>query len=269
MEELTVMSWAKIDDRANEHKKQLKAGAEACWMWTCGLMYANRQDARDGFIPEEALFMLYRFSNPEQLAAKLVEVGLWDVVEGGWKVHNFHKWNLSKEQRDLELAAGRERAAKSYAKKKKSSTEEASDSTGEENMKKNVSSGSGVEGIYSSSSFETGDSRSEAIKVFEAWKTDTGHTSAVFDQKREARIKARLAQGFTVEQLIKAIKNRKNDPWLMGVTSDRVYDGIETLFRDAAQVERLIALDFHRPGLPGVTKKDTFQRDDKGRIQIK
>jgi hypothetical protein len=110
----------------------------------------------------------------------------------------------------------------------------------------------------------------DALVVFEAWKADTGHTGAVFDGKREARIKARLAQGFTVDQLIQAVKNRKNDPWLMGITSDRVYDGIETLFRDAAQVERLLALDGQRKpsGLPGVPKPGQFQKNSNGRIPV-
>lgn len=104
--------------------------------------------------------------------------------------------------------------------------------------------------------------------VFQAWKEDTGHTNAKLDNNRSSRISARLTQGFTVDQLIQAIKNRKNDPWLMGITSDRVYDEIKTLLRDAAQVERLIALDFQRPGseLPGLPKRDNFKRDANGRI---
>jgi hypothetical protein len=110
----------------------------------------------------------------------------------------------------------------------------------------------------------------DALVVFEAWKADTGHAGAVFDSKREARIKARLTQGFTVEQLTQAIRNRKHDPWLMGITSDRVYDGLETLLRDAAQVERLMALDGQRKpsGLPGVPRKDGLVTDAQGRIQI-
>jgi len=79
-------------------------------------------------------------------------------------------------------------------------------------------------------------------EVFEFWKQDTGHTSAKLDDKRSNRIKARL-QDFTVDQLKTVVRNRKNDPWLMGITSDRVYDGIETLFRDVAQVERLLELE--------------------------
>lgn len=133
------MSWAKIDDRANEHKKQLRAGAEACWMWTCGLMYANRQDARDGFIPEDAIFLFYRFTNPSELATKLVEVGLWDKVEGGYKVHDFHDWNQSKEEREAELAAARERMKKVRSKKSKDPL-----CSPEHDANKHVCSGSGV-----------------------------------------------------------------------------------------------------------------------------
>jgi len=111
------MSWAKIDDRANEHRKQVAAGADACWLWTCGLMYVNRQDARDGFIPDGVLGMLYPFKSARKLAAKLVDVGLWDKVDDGYQVHNFEKWNKSREQIDDERAATRNRVAAHRAKK--------------------------------------------------------------------------------------------------------------------------------------------------------
>lgn len=141
------VSWAKIDDRANEHRKQLAAGPEACWLWACGLMYVNRQSERDGFIPEHVLTMLFNFKNPKKLADRLVGVSLWDKVADGYLVHNFTVWNQSKEQREAELIAGRERAAKSYASRTTSSV----NSSPEENLKKLNSSGSGMEvDLYSS-----------------------------------------------------------------------------------------------------------------------
>lgn len=140
------MTWAKVDDHANEHRKQLAAGAEACWLWTCGLMYANRQTARDGFIPDGVLGMLYPFKSPGKLAAKLIGVGLWHRVPGGYLIHEFTWWNQTREQRDAELAAGRERAAKSYAarnpKNPKSSPEEQPKTTSEESDALQNSSGS-------------------------------------------------------------------------------------------------------------------------------
>jgi hypothetical protein len=86
-------------------------------------------------------------------------------------------------------------------------------------------------------------SRAQELEVFEFWKSETGKTGSTFDDKRRARIRARLNEGFTVERLKAAIRQRRNDPHLMGQNaSGRVYDGIETLLRDAAQVERLEAL---------------------------
>lgn len=107
------MTWAKLDDRANEHRKQLAAGPEACWLWACGLMYANRQPKRDGFIPEQVLPMLYPFPAKQlpQLCAKLVKVGLWVKADGGYEVHQFAAWNKTREQVEGEREATRLRVA--------------------------------------------------------------------------------------------------------------------------------------------------------------
>ncbi len=80
-------------------------------------------------------------------------------------------------------------------------------------------------------------------RVWEAWRQDTGHHRASLDPKRKRRIEARLREGFTPERLILAITNRRNDPFLMGQNpTGRLFDGLDTLLRDAAQVERLEAL---------------------------
>uniref|UniRef100_UPI0036DD0983 helix-turn-helix domain-containing protein n=1 Tax=Photorhabdus sp. RM322S TaxID=3342825 RepID=UPI0036DD0983 len=80
-------------------------------------------------------------------------------------------------------------------------------------------------------------------KVFSFWQQTMDHKSAKLDAKRRKRIAARLAEKFTYEQLCKVITGATYDPWLMGKNpQNRRYDGIDTLLRDAAQVERLIAL---------------------------
>lgn len=109
------MSWAKIDDRANEHRKQLAAGAEACWLWTCALMYANRQDARDGFVPAAMLPLLYPMKRPTSLAERLVAVGLWSEAPGGYVIHQFAEWNRSKEKVQTDRESTRLRVAKHRA----------------------------------------------------------------------------------------------------------------------------------------------------------
>jgi hypothetical protein len=86
--------------------------------------------------------------------------------------------------------------------------------------------------------------KSDIRYVFEAWKHDTGQHRAKLDRKREARISARLRDGFSREDLVRAIANRRLDPFLMGENPHgRTYNGIQTLLRDVEQVERLLALD--------------------------
>lgn len=86
------MTWALVDDHANEHPKLLAAGAEAAWLWVCGLMYCRRQRGGRGFIPEPMVGMLYPVKAPKKLADRLVKVGLWVVTEGGYLVHEYAEW---------------------------------------------------------------------------------------------------------------------------------------------------------------------------------
>ena len=101
------MSWVRIDDRAPEHRKQLAAGPIACWLWVCGLAYANRQTAHDGIIPSAALPMLGAIPNVSRHAARLVDVGLWDAIDDGYRIHDYNDFGpeadnplLTKRNRD-------------------------------------------------------------------------------------------------------------------------------------------------------------------------
>lgn len=91
-----------------------------------------------------------------------------------------------------------------------------------------------------------------ARRVFEAWKLDTGHAKAVLDAKRQRRIEARLREGFTEQDLLDALEGRHSDPWLMGTDpkSPRLFDEIDTIYRDAAQVEKLRDLRRNPPSAP-------------------
>jgi hypothetical protein len=81
--------------------------------------------------------------------------------------------------------------------------------------------------------------------VFECWQLEHGKQRSKLDRARRARIKARLSDHFTVEQLCQAIRGAKKDSYLMGrdPKASRAFDGLETILRDASMVERLIALD--------------------------
>ncbi len=90
--------------------------------------------------------------------------------------------------------------------------------------------------------------------IFAYWAARLHHPAALFDQKRERRLLARLREsGGDWGLLCYAVDGALTDDWLMGrdMHSPRKYDGIETIFRDRAQVERLAELCPHfRAGQP-------------------
>jgi hypothetical protein len=82
----------------------------------------------------------------------------------------------------------------------------------------------------------------KADLVFSYWATRMGHRAAIYDSKRERRLLARLKEnGDDIHELLYAIDGAIRDDWLMGrdPKSPRKYDGIEVIFRDREQVERL------------------------------
>lgn len=89
-------------------------------------------------------------------------------------------------------------------------------------------------------------------KIFAFWKQEHGHPRAKLDRKRRNRIKARLREGFTPRELCIAIRAAKKDRFLMGENeTGTVYDGIQTLLRDAAKVEDLLELEGTKRGING------------------
>jgi hypothetical protein len=87
--------------------------------------------------------------------------------------------------------------------------------------------------------------------VFDEWQRVHSHPTAKLDAKRTARIRGALKLRGP-DELKQAIRGALTDDWLMGrdAKSPRKYDGLETILRDAAQIERLIDLE-NGKGTPG------------------
>ena len=81
--------------------------------------------------------------------------------------------------------------------------------------------------------------------IFAYWAAKLHHPGAILDAKREKRILARLRESRGDWGLLcYAVDGALRDDFLMGRDqhAPRKYDGIETVFRDRAQVERLAEL---------------------------
>ena len=109
------MAYIQVEASVRTHRKFLKAGPAASWLWLCGVGYCQ-DGLTDGFIPFEAIdFLGIKGTTARKLKVTLVAVGLWDEVPGGWRVHDYLKHNKSadtvnagkKEKRVAGAAGGR------------------------------------------------------------------------------------------------------------------------------------------------------------------
>jgi hypothetical protein len=97
------MSWAKIDDQFYLNQKNDTITRDEQDLYLAGLVYCNGQ-LTDGFIPAGKLALLFVWAklpieaNAQALASGLVKQNYWEFAEGGYMVHDFLDWNMSKEE---------------------------------------------------------------------------------------------------------------------------------------------------------------------------
>jgi hypothetical protein len=107
------MAWARIDDSRKDHPKIVAAGPIPELIQIRALQYSNRY-LTDGFIPSAVVPSL--LTGFETIAivdggihgigagradgidwpAHMIRWRLWENAKGGYRVHNFLKWNISK-----------------------------------------------------------------------------------------------------------------------------------------------------------------------------
>lgn len=113
------MPWVKLDDGFYDHPKIATVSNAAVGVWCKGLAYCNRQ-LTDGFIPARVL----RAMCDGDEIAELVEAGLLDVEERGWRFHDYHDFQPSRDEAltlaEKRSAAGQAGAAKRWGTDSKS-----------------------------------------------------------------------------------------------------------------------------------------------------
>lgn len=98
------MPWFKVDDNLGFHHKVIAAGNPAMGLWVrAGSICA--QQLTDGFVPDH---MIAAMGTTAQ-AQRLVKVGLWDRVKGGYSFHGWSERQPSKASVEAERAAAAER----------------------------------------------------------------------------------------------------------------------------------------------------------------
>jgi hypothetical protein len=87
----------KLDDGFFRHPKVVRAGRDARDLYLAALCYCQA-GLTDGFVDAGALRRLAadaEVDGAEQLAERLVDVGLWESAEGGFRVHDYLRFNPS------------------------------------------------------------------------------------------------------------------------------------------------------------------------------
>lgn len=108
------MTYANIDTNILSHDKILRAGEDAADLYIRSLIRSG-QLLTDGYVSVEALEQLSKKRARRANAARLVEVGLWIAVDGGWQIHSYLDHNKSREEVlaiRAELSAKRAEAGK-------------------------------------------------------------------------------------------------------------------------------------------------------------
>ena len=107
------MSWFRCDDQLADHPKVMALDAlrvPAIGLWTlCGTYCARH--LTDGFVPR-GVAVMYGGRDAKKLTDALVRSGLFVVVDGGWRLHDYLDWNPSREKVLAERAAAKARMEK-------------------------------------------------------------------------------------------------------------------------------------------------------------
>lgn len=117
------MGWAKFDDQFTDHPKVQSAGPMAELLAMRAVIYSARYET-DGLIREAALPRLtLGITAPKRQIEALLRENLWEKCSEGWRIHDFLDYHPSKEDREAERQAARERMRNVRANKPRSSDE--------------------------------------------------------------------------------------------------------------------------------------------------
>lgn len=103
-------------------------------------------------------------------------------------------------------------------------------------------------GVEETISIEGRNYTEDILTVFHSWKQIFGHAQAILDDKRKTWIRQALSSGYSVDQLIQAIRGCSLTPHNMGKNEQgQRYDGLHVILKDADQIDRFIQNAVHPP----------------------
>ena len=104
------MTWIKLEDSFPDHPKISQLSDKAFRVHISALCYCGKY-LTDGVIPAPIANRLC-VNNGSRVIKRLVEIGLWSRVEGGYEINDYLKYQTSKAQAEMEKETNRLRATK-------------------------------------------------------------------------------------------------------------------------------------------------------------
>jgi 5-methylcytosine-specific restriction endonuclease McrA len=106
------MPWVRIDENAMDHPKFVAISANAWRLWCEGMTYCQKH-LTDGPYPAPGRQGM-RYYSPAAVTLLLASLvpgkgPLWHEAEGGYRVHDFHDWNETREKVLAEREWGKRR----------------------------------------------------------------------------------------------------------------------------------------------------------------
>lgn len=101
------MTWIRVDDHFADHPKVMALGSDrlqGLGLWQVAASYCARY-LTDGFVPTAHVHA----HASKKLVNRMVDVGLFDAVAGGYRLHDWLTYNPSRKQ--VEEAQAKKRAA--------------------------------------------------------------------------------------------------------------------------------------------------------------
>ncbi len=237
------MAFGTIDDRLDLDTKFIEAGLVATGLWTLAIAWSNR-NRTEGFISYATAEMLSRGS--KVLPKTLLKVALWDKADGGYQFHNFFKNGRNRpaawwdERRADKVAGGIARAEDAPREGGRFTSRNPAEVTSGTSPFNPVTPKVLTDLLRKSP--PSASARDGAVeRVFSTWQNQR-HPTAKLTPERRRVIKARLKH-YSEDDLTDAIVGVALDPFSMGQNDKgKVWDDLGLILRDAAHVEKFVAL---------------------------
>lgn len=255
-----MTTWVKVFNSMPGHGKFLLAGDRAGWLFVCGLCYSN-EHLTNGFIARHALpAVAPGVKSPETVAAQLVAAGLWHEVEGGWQIHDYNEHQRSADEirerrdRDRERKANgrrpdssgspRGQVADSHTDNSRTPHGQAEESS---RVRDRAASPEGRRQKAEGRQVKTSAAlRADVVECFTYWQDRCGHPQAKLTADREAKIKARLREGYSVQEIRQAINGAARGAFVND--AGKRFDDIELICRKGSKLEDFMGRAAERAG---------------------